>query len=163
MPTEAEEAAAVRLALRIAVTATACLIVSEWLELGQRALSVYSAHLAMVLFPYSAFQKTIERVSGRLLGVFYGLALVAFLGEARLLVLLLMMLGQLTFFYVYASGRLTYAALMGGLFSGVIVAIAITAPGTATAFAISVAGQLILAAVMVILVNWVSGAERTLA
>src|SRR5262249_23081884 len=137
MATEAEEAAPVPLALRIAVTATACLIVSGWLELGQHALFGYSAHLAMVPLPDSAFQKTIAPVTGRLVGVFYGLALVAFLGEARLLVLALMALGQLFFFYIYASGRLTYAALMGGLFSGVIVAIAITAPGTATSFAIS--------------------------
>jgi uncharacterized membrane protein YccC len=162
MATEEEEAAAVWLGLRISFTATACLVLSEWWQLGQRSLSVYSAHLAMVLFPYSAFQKTVERVVGRLLGVGYGLLLVWWVRDLTLVFLLLTVLGQLVFFYVMASNRLAYAALMGGLFIGVMVAKGITAPLSAGPYAASLAGQLLLAGAMIILVNWWSGAERTL-
>jgi uncharacterized membrane protein YccC len=162
MASPEEEAAAVRLGLRIAFTATACLVVSEWLQLGQRSLSVFTAHLAMVLFPFSAFQKALERIAGRVLGVAYGLALVELLGDAPLLLLCLTMLAQIVFFYVYSSGRLAYGALMGGLFLGVIVEIGITAPPSAQAYAVSLVEQLILATVMIFVVNWVTGAERTL-
>lgn len=163
MATAEEEAAAVRLSLRIAFAGTACLLVSEWLELGQPSLSVFTAHLVMVLFPYSAFQKSFERVTGRLLGVAYGLVLVMFLSQATLLLLSLTMLGQLLFFYVYSSGQLSYAALMGGLFLGLIVEMGINAPTAAQSYAVSLVEQLVLAAVMILFVNWVTGAERTLA
>lgn len=158
-----DEPAAVRLALRVAFTATACLVVSEWLQLGQRSLSVYSAHMAMVLFPYSAFQKTVERVVGRLLGVFYGLLAVVLFAHAPLVLVGFMLLGQMVFFYIYASGRLAYAALMGGLFMGVVVALGLTTPTQVWPYTRALAGQLILAAVLIVLVNWLTGAERTLA
>src|SRR5262249_34861586 len=124
------------LALRIAFTATACLAVGEWLHLKQTALSVYSAHLAMVLFPFTAFQKTVERVAGRLTGIAYGLLIVMFFGNYPLLLLLLMLLGQAVFFYMNASGTLAYASLMGGLFLGLIVEMGITAPVAAEAYAV---------------------------
>lgn len=156
------EAAAVGTGLRIAVAATGCLLVSEWWHLEQTALSVYSVHLAMVSFPFSAFQKVVERIGGRLLGVFYGLVLVEFFLETPLLFLVLLVLGLLAFFYVNASGRVAYAALMGGLFLGVIALKGIIAPASASHYAAALVPQLLLAGFMSFLVNWVSGAERTM-
>jgi uncharacterized membrane protein YccC len=164
MATDNAEAANLRLALRIAVSATICLIISQLFAFEQPALSVYTCHLAMVLFPYSAFQKMMERLIGRILGVAYGLALIVFLNDAPLLVLALLMLGQLVFFYVNASGRLSYASLMGGLFVGVVVEIGIAQSAVAAqAYAVSLVEQLVLATIVIILINTMSGAERIFA
>jgi uncharacterized membrane protein YccC len=162
MTTAEQEASAVRLGLRVAVTASACLVISEWLQLSQRSLSVYTAHMAMVLFPYSALQKALERLAGRIIGVLYGLVVFLLLGQTSLLLVFLMLVGQLIFFYVNASGHLAYGSLMAGLFLGVIVEQGLVAPGKASAYAVALAEQLVLATIMIFLVNWVTGAERTL-
>lgn len=160
--TREQEATAVEIAVRIAVTGTLCLLFSEWLAIGQRSISVYSAHLAMVMFPYTAFQKTVERVVGRVLGVLYGIFLVETFPSSPIILIVLMLVGQLVFFYVNASGKFAYSALMGGLFLGVIVEMGLTSLPTTQNYAIALIEQLLLAAVMIILVNYVTGAERTL-
>ncbi|MFO0808380.1 MAG: hypothetical protein U0746_07135 [Gemmataceae bacterium] len=153
-----------RLALRIAASATICLFLSELFKMNQPSLSVFTCHLSMVLFPYSAFQKMLERLGGRVLGVSYGLTLVAFLNDAPFLLLALMLLGQIFFFYVNASGRLAYASLMGGLFVGVIVEIGIaSSPVAAQDYAVGLIEQLVLATFVIFHVNWFTGAERSLA
>lgn len=161
--TREEEAAAVEVAVRIAVTGTLCLFFSEWLALGQRSISVYTAHLAMAMFPYSAFQKALERLVGRVLGVAYGMMLVELFSPSPILLVVLMLLGQMVFFYVNASGRFAYSTLMGGLFLGVIVEMGLTSAPGAQNYAIGLVEQLVLGAAMITVVNWVSGAERTLA
>jgi uncharacterized membrane protein YccC len=162
MATPDVEAANVRLALRIAVAATTCLLISEIFGLEQPALSVFTCHLAMVLFPYSIFQKMMERLIGRVIGVSFGLALVCFLYDAPFLLLAAMMAGQTFFFYVNASGRLSYASLMGGLFVGVVVEIGIagSSSSAAQAYSVSLVGQLLLATAVIFLINWTTGAER---
>jgi uncharacterized membrane protein YgaE (UPF0421/DUF939 family) len=116
----------------------------------------------MVQFPFTAFQKGVERITGRVLGVFYGLILTLFLRDAPFLFLALMLFGQIVFFYVYASGRLAYAALMGGLFLGVVCAIGLAAPETVTTYARDLIIQVVLGVAMAFFVNWFSGAERIL-
>jgi uncharacterized membrane protein YccC len=163
MPEEEREAAAVSLGLRVGVAATTCLLVTEWFHLEQSSLSVYTAHLILAQFTFTAFQKGVERFVGRALGVVYGLVLVQLFLDTPFLYLLLMAAGQITACYFYLSGRLAYAALMAALFIGIMVALGLTAPGTAVPYAANVIPQLFLGEAMAFLVNWVTGAERTLA
>jgi len=156
------EAQAVDVALRVAVASTACLLISEIFQLKYPALGVYSVHLVMVQFSFSAFQKGVERVFGRISGVAYGLVLVELFHNAPYLFLFLMIVGQLFFFYVYASGRLAYAALNGGLFTAILGALGMADYPSAAPFAWDITPQLVLGSGMAALVNWTTGAERTL-
>jgi uncharacterized membrane protein YccC len=116
----------------------------------------------MVQYSFSAFQKGVERVFGRIIGVFYGLALVELLHGTAFLYLFLMIAGQVFFFYVYASGRLAYAALNGGLFTGIIGAMGMVNQLNAAAFSWEIIPQLLLGSGAAFLINWTTGAERTL-
>jgi hypothetical protein len=161
MPADAS-ASAVSLGLRVAVAATVCLCVSEWLHLEQTALSVYTTHLVMVLFPISSFQKGFERLMGRGAGVVYGWLLIALFLDVPLLYLTLMFVGQVIACYVYLSGRLAYAALMAAIFIGVVAYFGLTSPVVAWSYGWYVIIQVALGEVVAILVNFITGAERTL-
>jgi uncharacterized membrane protein YccC len=158
----ATQSTALSVGLRVAVGSSLCLVASKWFHWDQAALGVYTVHLALVLFPYTAIQKVLERLVGRLTGVAYGLVLLIFFQDTPWLFLFLLLVGQQAFFYVNASGHFGYASLMGGLFTGVIAAKGLISPSEANAYAGALVIQLILGGVAVVIVNFVTGAERTL-
>ena len=155
------QAASVALGLRVASASVICLVVTELFHLQQAALAVYTAHLVMVLFPITSFQKGLERFLGRALGLLYGLILVRTCLDVPFLYLTLVMLGQIAACYVYLSGRLAYAALMAALFVGVMAALGLTAPPTTKPYFWHAVVQLLLGEAAAFLVNWITGAERT--
>jgi uncharacterized membrane protein YccC len=156
-----DRSAHVGLALRIATAGCICLFLSEWLRLQQAALGVYTCHLAMVLFPYTAFQKVMERLFGRIIGVVYGLLVALFFANFPVLLLVLAWLGQMAFFTLNATGRFAYGALMGGMFLGLLAEQGTTTPLAAEAYAVALVEQLVLASIVIIAVNYATGAERT--
>ncbi len=153
----------VGLALRVAVASVTCLLVAEYFRIDQTSLSVYTAFLVMALFPITSFQKGTERFLGRVLGLAYGMAVIWFAWDAPALYIVLIALGQMVACYVYLSGRLAYAALMGAIFSGVIAAMGVTAPASTGPYFVAAAVQLALGEAAAFGVNFVTGAERTLA
>jgi uncharacterized membrane protein YccC len=155
------QAASVALGLRVASASAICLVVTELFHLQQAALGVYTAHLVMVLFPITSFQKGLERFLGRGLGLLYGLILVRTCLNVPLLFLALVMLGQIVASYIYLSGRLAYAALMAALFVGVTAAMGLTAPATVKPYFWHAIGQLLLGEAAAFFINWITGAERT--
>jgi uncharacterized membrane protein YccC len=155
------QAAAVALGLRVASASMICLLVTELFHLQQAALGVYTAHLVMVLFPISSFQKGVERFLGRGLGLLYGLILVSTCLDVPLLFLTLVMLGQIISCYIYLSGRLAYAALMAALFVGVMAGFGLTAPATTLPYFWHAIVQLLLGEAAAFFINWITGAERT--
>jgi uncharacterized membrane protein YgaE (UPF0421/DUF939 family) len=163
MPPEANQESAVGLGLRVGCASSSCLIISEWFHLEQAALSVYTAHLIMALFPVTSFQKGVERFFGRTIGILYGLVLVIYLRDAPLLYLGLIAVGQIAACYVYLSGRLAYAALMAAIFVGVMGSMGLSTPSGAPSFAWYSILQLLLGEWMAFAVNFATGAERTLA
>jgi uncharacterized membrane protein YccC len=163
MPSESERSAAVGTGLRIAVAAVCCLYVGEMLEIGQTSLSVYTAFLVMALFPITSFQKGFERFVGRALGLAYGVAVIWLARENWLLYLVLIVLGQMVACYIYLSGRLAYAALMGAIFIGVMATLGVTAPATASPYFQAAVIQLLLGEALAFFVNLITGAENTLA
>jgi uncharacterized membrane protein YgaE (UPF0421/DUF939 family) len=124
---------------------------------------VYTAFLIMVLFPISSFQKGVERFLGRVLGLMYGLVLIWYFLDSPLLYFALLMGGQIAACYVYLSGRLAYAALMAAIFVSIVGLYGLTTPAAAPAYVASAAVQLIVGEGLAFLVNFVTGAERTLA
>ncbi len=152
----------VELALRVAVAATLCLHLTEELDLPLKALSVYSVHMIMTQYTFTAFQKGIERLLGRAGGVAYGLVLVLFFARLPGLFLLFLILGLLAIFYLYASNRLAYANLNGGLFMAYMAVAGLSNPSNAMPLAENIVAQLLLGFFVVVVVNWVSGAERTM-
>jgi hypothetical protein len=131
------------------------------LHLQQTALSVYTCHLTMVLFPYTAFQKVMERVVGRVAGVAYGLVIALMFANFPVLLTVLAFLGHFAFFTLNATGRFAYAALMGGLFLGVMVEVGLSSPASAESYFVSLVEQLVLASVIIIGINTITGAERS--
>jgi hypothetical protein len=115
MADDAVKHAAVASGLRVGLASALCLLVTEALHLpGNSALSVYSVHLIMAQFTFTAFQKSVERMVGRILGVGYGLVLVILFREAPLVFRVLTFAGTAAFFYAAAANRLAYLALGDG-------------------------------------------------
>jgi uncharacterized membrane protein YccC len=152
----------VELALRVAFAATACLHLTELLDLPLKALSVYSVHMIMTQYTFTAFQKGVERLLGRGGGVAYGLLLVLLFSNLPILFVLCLTLGLLAIFYLFASNRLAYANLNGGLFMAYMAVAGLTAPQNALDLAVAIFAQLLLGFFVVVVVNWASGAERSM-
>lgn len=159
-PPTGDPATALGLGLRVAVATTLCLLLTEVFRLKMTSLAVYSAHLVMAQFTFSSFQKGIERIVGRVLGVAYGLVLVMLFRQTPMLYFLLLGLGMLGFFYVFAANRLAYTALNGGLFVAFMAVVGLTAPATAQVAAANLIQQIVIGVGVAFVVNWVSGEER---
>ena len=106
----------VRHALRVAGAAVVCLLLAEWWHLGHAALAVLTTYMVLAQYAYTAFQKGVERVAGRGLGIVLGLAIVTLFPNAPLVGMLVKAFALLAFFYVHFSGRLAYTFLNAGLF-----------------------------------------------
>jgi uncharacterized membrane protein YccC len=159
-PPAADPATALGLGLRVAVATTLCLLLTEVFRLKMTSLAVYSAHMVMAQFTFTSFQKGIERIVGRVLGVAYGLALVMLFRQTPMLYFLLLAVGMVGFFYIFAANRLAYTALNGGLFVAFMAVVGLTAPGTAQVAAVNLIQQIIIGVGVAFLINWVSDAER---
>jgi uncharacterized membrane protein YccC len=149
-------------ALRVALAASVCLVVVVAWRLPHGNLAVWTTHMVMSQYAFSIFQKGVERVVGRGLGLLAGLVLVTLFRNAPAVALLVEAALLLAFFYVFFAGRLAYTFLNAGLYLGAIIEIAHADPASAW----PVAGELLLAIVLGVviadLVTWLTGAERDL-
>ena len=84
-PSATDKGAAIRHAMRTATGATLCLVVGEWLSLKHTNLAVWTTYMVMAQHPYSSFQKGVERIVGRVLGVLVGLVAATWLVQTPLL------------------------------------------------------------------------------
>src|SRR5690349_18069964 len=103
-------------ALRDAVATSLCLVLVEWWHLEHAALAVYTAHMVLVQYPVTAFQKGVERIAGRGVGILLGLVILALFHNTVVLGVFLKALALLVFFYIHFSGRLAYTFLNAGLY-----------------------------------------------
>ena len=103
-------------ALRVALAATACLVVVELGRLQHGNLAVWTTHMVMSQYTFSIFQKGVERIVGRGLGIVAGLVVVTLFRDAPVVALLVESVLLLAFFYVYFAGRLAYTFLNAGLY-----------------------------------------------
>jgi uncharacterized membrane protein YccC len=149
-------------ALRIAVGAVVCLLLVEWWHLEHGNLAVWTTHMVLAQYAFTAFQKSVERVGGRAVGILTGLVILALFGNAPVVAHVLMLLAIFVFFYAYFSGRLQYTWLNAGLYLNVIVQIGRFAPSAAVQEAWALLGAMLLGAVIADLMVWISGTEGTL-
>src|SRR6516225_2743734 len=119
------------LALRGALAAAVCLPLAEWWHVEHANLAVWTTHMVTAQYPFTAFQKGVERVLGRGLGILVGLVLLTLFGNAPVLAFALKLLAILVFFYVYFSGRLAYTFLNAGFYLAAIVSIGVANPSAA--------------------------------
>jgi uncharacterized membrane protein YccC len=148
-----------------ALTASAtavCLILAEWFELEHANQAVWTTFLVLVSFPHTQFQKGVERVVGRGVGILLGLLLATLVSDAALLALFLIFVFLVASFYIYFSGRLSYTALNAGLYLVAVFDIGHADPTGAITQAQGLFLAVLLGVVVADLVAWITASEQDL-
>lgn len=149
--------------LRVALATSVCLVLVAWLHLYHGNLAVWTTFMVMVTYQFTAFQKGVERILGRGLGIVIALLILVLCRDALALSLFLEGLAILVFFYVYFSGELAYTFLNAGLYLGVILEIGRHEPATVVSHAQEMALAIVVGVLVADLVSWLWGAESSLA
>jgi uncharacterized membrane protein YccC len=149
-------------ALLTAVATVVCLTLAEGFGLEHGNLAVWTTYMVMAQYPFTRFQKGLERVVGRGLGILAGLVLTTWFHDTPLLTLGLIAVLLTTFFYAYFAGRLAYTFLNAGLYVVAMFQIGHANPASAVAAAEGLFAAIVLGVVVADMVTWVSGAERDL-
>jgi len=85
-----------------------CLFLAEWLRLKYANLAVWTTYMVMVQYAHTRFQKGVERVAGRALGILAGLILTTWFHDTLAMALVLIAVLLTTFFYFYFADRVAY-------------------------------------------------------
>jgi uncharacterized membrane protein YccC len=149
-------------ALRVAVAASLCLVLADWFRLEHGSQAVLTAHMVMAQYPYTVYQKGIERIIGRGSGILCALVLLTLGANAPVLAFVLKLLALLVFFYVYFSGRLAYTFLSAGLYLAVIVEVGNANPAAAIPVGEELFLAIVIGVLMAIGVMWLTSAEHDL-
>src|SRR5215831_4026385 len=139
-----------------------CLILAVWFGLAHADLAVWTTFLVMAQFTFTRFQKGVERIVGRGLGILAGLVLTTWFHDTALLTLLLIALLLTVFFYIYFAGRLAYTFLQAGLYVVAMFQIGHANPASAVSVAEGLFAAVVLGVVVADVVTWLAGAERDL-
>ncbi len=150
---------------RALLTATAtvvCLVLAEVLDLQHANLAVWTTFMVMAQYSFTSFQKGLERVVGRGLGILAGLVLTTWLNETAVLALALIGVLLMACFYLYFAGRLAYTFLNAGLYIVAMFQIGHADPAGPVPQAEGLFAAVALGVVAADLVTWLAGAERDL-
>src|SRR6516164_2217849 len=139
-----------------------CLVLAEWLDLLHANLAVWTTYLVMAQYTYTSFQKGLERVVGRGLGILAGLVLTTWFHDTALLTFGLIAVLLTTFFYLYFAGQLAYTFLNAGLYVVAMFQIGHANPASAVSVAEGLCAAVVLGVVVADVVTWLSGAEHDL-
>jgi uncharacterized membrane protein YccC len=150
------------MALRGALAATICLVLAEWWHLEYASLAVWTTHMVTVQYPFTAFQKGVERILGRGLGILGGWVILTLFHNAPVLALTLKLVALLACFYVYFSGRLAYTFINAGFYLAGIVSIGVADPSAAFQQGKAFFWAVVLGVVVADLVMWLTGGESDL-
>jgi uncharacterized membrane protein YccC len=162
MPAVPDTSVATANALLTAVANVVCLILAEWLGLERANLAVWTTYIVTAQYTFTRFQKGLERVVGRGLGILGGLVLATWFNDTALLTLGLIALLLTTFFYLYFAGRLAYTFLNAGLYVVAMFQIGHANPAAAVPEAKDLFAAVVLGVAAADGVTWVAGAERDL-
>jgi uncharacterized membrane protein YccC len=149
-------------ALLTALGTVVCLVLAEWFGLEHANLAVWTTYLVMAQYAFTRFQKGLERVVGRGLGILAGLVLTTWFHDTAFLTLSLIAILLTIFFYLYFAGRLAYTFLNAGLYVVVMFQIGHANPASAVQVGLSLFVAIVLGVVVADLVGWISGVERDL-
>jgi uncharacterized membrane protein YccC len=149
-------------ALLTAAGTVVCLVLAERLGLEHANLAVWTTYLVLAQFTFTRFQKGLERVVGRGLGILAGLVLTTWFHDTPLLTLVLIAVLLTGFFYLYFAGRLAYTFLQAGLYLVAMFQIGHANPAAAVPAAEELFAAVVLGVVVAAVVTWLSGVERDL-
>ena len=149
-------------ALLTAGATVVCLVVAEWFVLKHANLAVWTTYMVLAQYPFTRFQKGLERVVGRGLGILAGLVLTTWFHDTALLTLGLIAVLLTAFFYLYFAGRLAYTFLNTGLYVVAMFQIGHANPASAVSVAEGLFAAVVLGVVVADVVTWLSGAEHDL-
>jgi uncharacterized membrane protein YccC len=145
-----------------AVASVVSLVLAEWLDLEHANLAVWTTYLVMVQYTFTRFQKGLERVIGRGVGILAGLLLTTWFNETSLVALGIIGVLLTICFYVYFAGRLAYTFLNAGLYVVAMFHIGHADPAAPLPQAEGLFAAVVIGVVAADLVSWVTGAERDL-
>jgi uncharacterized membrane protein YccC len=140
-----------------------CLLLAELFGLEHANLAVWSTYLVLDQYSFTRFQKGLERVMGRGLGILAGLVLTTWFHDTPLLTVVLIAILLTCNFYLYFAGRLAYTFLQAGLYVVAMFEIGHANPASAVSAAVGLFTAIVLGVVVATLVTWLAGAERDLA
>src|SRR5947209_19600796 len=149
-------------ALLTAGGTVACLVLAEWFGLEHANLAVWTTYLVLAQYAFTRFQKGLERMVGRGLGILAGLVLTTWFHDTALLTLVLIVVLLTAFFYLYFAGRLAYTFLQAGLYVVAMFQIGHANPTSAVSAAEGLFAAIVLGVMVADVVTWLSGAERDL-
>jgi uncharacterized membrane protein YgaE (UPF0421/DUF939 family) len=147
-------------ALVTAGASVGSLVLAEVLHLQHANLAVWTTFLVMAQYTYTSFQKGLERVVGRGLGILAGLVLTTWFNETPLLALGLIGALLTVFFYVYFAGRLAYTFLQAGLYLVAVFQIGHADPTAAVSEAKELFAAIVVGVLVAVVVNWLAGVEE---
>jgi uncharacterized membrane protein YccC len=148
--------------LRVATAAALTLIIAEWWHLPHTNLAVWTTHMIMSSYTHTSFQKGLERIVGRGVGILLGTLIVSFFGEQKLLALGLVAAGLLAFYYAAFCGRLAYTYQNAGLYLQAMFQLGNGDPSVAWVSGGWMFLAIVLGVVIADLVSWITNAERDL-
>jgi len=146
-------------ALLTAIASLVCFVVSEALYLEHTSLAVWTTFLVMAQYTFTSFQKGVERVVGRGVGIICGLVLATWFNDVPLVALGLIGVLLTACFYIYFSGRLAYTALQAGLYLVAMFQIGHYEPTRAVPEAKELFAAIVLGVVVADVITWLAGTE----
>jgi uncharacterized membrane protein YccC len=149
-------------ALLTAMASVVCLVLAEAWNLERADLAVWTTFLVMAQYSFTTFQKGVERVVGRGVGILAGLVLSTWFNDLPLVALALIGVALAAFFYLYFAGRLAYTFLQAGLYLVATFQLGHAAPTRAVWEAEELFAAIVLGVVVADLVTWVAGVEGDL-
>ena len=145
-------------AVRVALTSVLCLVVSDRFQLSDAYQSVITVHIVNMVYAYGSFQRSVERLLGRVSGVVTGAVVAVLFAGWPGLILAAVVALQLAVWYTQAAGRLAYAGTHLGVFSATTAAVGLLGtPTAAVDAAISTGTQIVLGVAAADLVNFLCG------
>lgn len=152
----------VRTAARTAGAACVCWLIAEWLHLEYAYLAVITTHIVSSRFIGSSFQKSVERVVGRGIGILYGLFVHYAFHDVLFLGLVFKLLGMWALFYVHFTGRLAYTFLQAGFYLAVVVEAGYRGDVSVSHLAAELFAAVVLGAAVAEAANWLLGGEEAI-
>jgi uncharacterized membrane protein YccC len=149
-------------ALLTASATVVCLVLAEAFGLAHANLAVWTTYMVLAQYTFTRFQKGLERVVGRGLGILAGLVLTTWFHDTSLLTLALIAVLLTGFFYLYFAERLAYTFLNAGLYVVAMFQIGHADPTSAVRAAAELFAAVVLGVAVADAVTWLAGAERDL-
>ena len=139
-----------------------CLLLAEWLRLKYANLAVWTTYMVMAQYAFTRFQKGVERVAGRALGILAGLVLTTWFHDTLALTLVLIAVLLTTIFYFYFADRVAYTFLNAGLYLVAMFEIGRADPASAVFAAKELFAAVVLGVAVSTVMTWLFSTERDL-